>query len=148
MATLAEIQDAMADLIRDNLDDITDLQVQVEPRMIVYPTPPTIDIYPGDPSEDPELASFGDLVGGELIVVRARVHTADSNAGQDILLALMDDEDPLSIVAALDSDPTLGGAASDTHMRGRGGFALFEYPGGDGILLGCLLNYIVVKARS
>lgn len=148
MATLAALMDALADQIRDNLDDTIDVAVQVEGRMIMNPTPPTIDIQPGDPSADGEVAAFGDLYGGDVLTVRARVSTADTDAGQGLLLALMDDEDPLSIVAAVNTDPTLGGLAADTDVRGRSGYTLFPDPGGDGALLGCLWAVLIIKARS
>jgi hypothetical protein len=86
-------------------------------------------------------------MGGELITVRARVSTADHEAGQGLLLAFMDDEDDLSIVNALTDDPTLNGMGQ-IDVRGRTGYALFPVPAGDGVLLGCLWNAIVLKAHS
>lgn len=148
MATLAEIQDEMATQIRTALADVTDVDVQVEPRMVLNPTPPCIDVYPGDPSMDQDLAAMNDLVGGELITVRARVTTADSDAGQDLLLALMDDEDALSILLALNEDLTLNGLAATLDVRSRSGYTLFPDPGGEGALLGCLWGVVVVKAKS
>jgi hypothetical protein len=119
-ATLAEIMDALADQIWEAINNVLDVDVQVEPRMVLSPTPPTIDMYPADPSTDPDLRAFTDMLGGELIVVRARVQTADHEAGQDLLLALMDDEDDLSIVRAIQADPTLGGLASRRWIAGSG----------------------------
>lgn len=148
MSTLAEILDAMADAVRGVLDNVSDVDVQVEPRMILNPTPPCVDMYPADPSTDETLAAFGEQVGGELITVRARVGTSDNEAGQDLLLALMDDEDPLSVILALNDDTTLNGACSDLHIPSRSGYALFPVASGDGILLGCLFNVVAVKARS
>lgn len=147
MATLAQILDAMADQIRDALDDVTNVDLQVEPRMVLSPTPPTIDLYPGDPSTDPTLAAYGEKWGGEIVTVRVRVSPSDSNAGQDLLLALMDDEDPLSIVLALDDDPTLAGLASTLAVQSRTGYTLFPDLTGDAYL-GCTFGVVVVKARS
>ena len=90
-ATMAEIMEAMADQIREALLSVTDVAVQVEPRMVLNPSPPTIDIYPGDDSRDPSSAGFDDVAGGYFFTVRARVSTADETAGQDLLLAFMDD---------------------------------------------------------
>ena len=148
MPTLAEIQDALADQIRGVIDDVTDVDVQVEGRMVMAPTPPTIDIYPGDTSTDQDIRAFTELQGAELVTVRARVSTADNFAGQDLLLALMDDEDPLSIVAAANEDETLGGLAASLDMRSRSGYVLVPDPGGEGALLGCLWSFVIVKARS
>jgi hypothetical protein len=144
VATLAEIMDALADQIRSVLDDVTDIAVQVEPRWVVNPTPPCIDIYPGDPSTDPEFRSFHDAFGAELITVRARVDMGDTVAGQDLLLAFMDDDDPLSVVEAIREDYTLGGIA-DVDVRSRSGFVRFVEAGDH---MGCLWGLVVVKARS
>jgi hypothetical protein len=145
VATLAELMDALATQIRDTLDDVTDVAVQVEPRWVVNPTPPTIDMYPADPSSDPDLRAFGELVGGELVTVRARVDLADSVAGQDLLLAFMDEDDPLSVGAAIVEDSTLGGVAGSLDVRERSGYIRF-LEGGD--YMGCTWQVVVVKARS
>lgn len=144
MATLAELMDAMADQIRGVVDDVTDVAVQVEPRWIVNPTPPTIDIYPGDPSSDQDLRAFTDLMGEPLFTVRARVDMSDSTASQDLLLAFMDDTDPLSIAAAIE-DGDLGGLAASLDVRSRSGYVRV-LEGGD--YLGCLWQVIVTRATS
>jgi len=145
--TLAQLMDALADEIRDTIEDVTDIDVQIEGRMILSPSPPTIDVYPTDPSDDPELAAFGETIGGELLTIRARVSAADVNAGQDLLLAFMDDEDPLSVVNAI-TDPTLNGLAATLAFRSRSGYRDFPDLSGEGAWLGCLWNLVVVKARS
>lgn len=147
MSTLAEILDEMGNAIRKVIDNTTDVDVQVEPRMVLDPTPPCVDMYPSDPSNDQALAGFGEDVGGELITIRVRVSTADHEAGQDLLLALMDDEDPLSVITALLDEPTLNGLCSTIYMPSRSGYMLFPVPDG-GALIGCLLNVVAVKARS
>jgi hypothetical protein len=144
-ATLAEVLDAMADQIRGVIDDVTDVAVQVEPRWVVNCTPPTIDMYPSDPSDEPELRAFGEPLGADLITVRARVELNDNTANQDLLLAFMDDTDPLSIARALDDDTTLGGVASSLDVRSRSGYVRV-LEGGD--YLGCLWQVVVIKARS
>lgn len=134
--------DALATQIRERLDDITDIAVQVEPRFVSNPTPPTIDIYPADPSNDPDLRAMGKLLGGELLTVRARVDMADTVAGQDLLLAFMDDTDPLSIAAAIHSDSTLDGTASSVDVRSRSGYVRVVESGEH---MGCLWSVVVVK---
>ena len=147
MTTLAAVLDEMADTIRSAVATVTDVDVQVEPRMVLNPTPPCIDMYPGDPSADQDTGGFGEELGGELITVRVRVDTADHEAGQDLLLAFMDLEDELSIVTALTDDPTLNGLGQ-IDVQGRSGFALFPVPAGDGVLLGCTFSTIVIRALS
>jgi hypothetical protein len=145
VATLAEIMDALATQIRDELDDVTDVDVQVEPRWVANPTAPCIDMYPTDPSSDEDLRAFGELLGGELLTVRARVDMGDTVAAQDLLLALMDDEDPLSLAAAITSDTTLAGLTSDIDVRSRSGYVRSLESGEH---MGCLWNIVVIKARS
>jgi hypothetical protein len=145
VATLAAIMDALATQIRDELDDVTDVAVQVEPRWVSNPTAPSIDMYPTDPSDDEELRAFGEFLGGELVSIRARVDMGDTVAAQDLLLALMDDEDPLSLAAAVMSDPTLGGLTSAIDIRSRSGYVR-SLESGDH--MGCLWNIVIVKARS
>jgi len=145
VATLAEVLTRMADQIRTTID-VTDVAVQVEDRMVLNPTPPCIDIWPGDPSLDPALSGFGQIAGGELITIRACISTADDRAGQDLLLAFMDDEDPLSVGAALLADPTLNGWAQTLDLVARSGYV--RVPVSTGEYLGCLWTFEVVKGQS
>lgn len=138
------IMDALATQIRSVIDDVTDVAVQVEGRWVTNPTPPTIDIYPADPSSDPELRAFGELLGAELLTVRARVPMGDTDAGQDLLLAFMDDEDPLSIAQAINENDTLDGIV-DIDVRSRSGYVRFVEQGD---YMGCLWQLVAVKARS
>lgn len=144
---MAEIMDAMADQIRGVVDDVTDVAVQVEPRMVLNPTPPTVDIYPGDSARLAESAAFDDD-GGYLFTVRARVSTADQDAGQDLLVAFMDDEDPLCLGLALIADATLAGHAASVDIRDVSGYRLFEHPSGEGAFLGFQFTAIVIPAKS
>lgn len=78
---------------------------EVVPDLQVYgywnptPTPPTLDVYPGNPFQDG--AAFG--VGHSRIyaTVRARVGMDDPEAGMQLLLRLLDPGDPASVEAAL-----------------------------------------------
>ncbi len=139
--------DEMADQIRSALAAVTDVDVQVEPRLVLNPTPPTIDIHPGDVGQDLASAAFGDE-GGILLTVRARVTTADHDAGQDLLLAFMEEEGDLSVGQALYDDPTLNGNADDLTIQNLTGYVLFPDPGGDGALLGCQWTVLVLPSRS
>lgn len=135
----------MADQIRDALDDVTDVDVQVEPRMVSAPTPPTIDMHPGDLSRGTEAMSFG-LNGEHLFTVRARVDENDADANQDLLLAFMDDINPLSVAMALLDDPTLGGLATDLDVVDPTGFVIYPY--GERLLLGFQFTAKVIRAES
>jgi len=147
--TLAEILDELADTIRNVVSQVNDVDVQVEPRMVIDPTPPCIDMYPSTPSMDTGTEAFGDLIGGELVTVRVRVSTADSVAGQDLLLALMDDEDPLSLVSAITDEPSLNGLVSSMDLQGRTGYELYDAPQRhEGAWLGFRVFMVLIKARS
>lgn len=139
MARLVDLLDEMADAVRAVMD-ASDLAVQVEPRMIINPTPPTIDMWPANLPRDEELASFGetaaDMAGAKVFTVRARIGTADADAGQDFLLAVMDEEDELSIAAALHDDQTLNGYAAQVIVDGGRGYTLFPNPEGTAAWLG------------
>jgi hypothetical protein len=147
-AGLLDVMDALADQIRNVVDDVTDVDVQVEPRLVLNPTPPTIDIYPGDLARDAESAAFDEVSGGYLLTVRARVSTSDNTAGQDLLLAFMDDQDGLSIGQAIMDDKTLNGYAASTDVQSQTGYVLFPDPGGEGALLGCQWSVIVIPGVS
>lgn len=148
MSGLIDVMTAAANQIRDVLDDVTDVDVQVEPRMVLNPTPPTVDIYPGDAARDSESAAFDDIDGAYLLTVRARVNTADQDAGQDLLLAFMDDEDELCLGLALMDDPTLNGTCGSIDIRNVSGYRLFEHPSGDGAYLGFQFTLVALYAKS
>lgn len=149
LAGLIDIVDEMADQIRAALAQVTDVDVQVEPRMVLNPTPPTIDIYPGDSPRDRETASFDNTDDeGYFITVRARVSTADNEAGQNLLLAFIDPTDSLSVGQALYDEPTLNGYATDLDVVSQTGYGLFPDPAGEGVLLGCQWTVRVLPANS
>jgi hypothetical protein len=141
-AMAAQITSALSVLSADNID------VQIVPRLVVNPTPPTVDIYPGSLSRETDSAGMGDVFGGYLLTVRARVATADNEAGQTLLLRFMDDTDALCLAAALTDDPTLNGNASSVSARDPSGYTLFPDPGGEGALLGFSFTAVVLPANS
>ena len=135
VSALTAIMDQMADVLRTAYSGL-DVDVQVEPRLVINPSPPCIDIYPADTPRGTETAGFNASgVDGELFfTVRARVGTADNTAGQDLLLAMMDDEDDLCVAVPLVEDPTLGGLALDTFVQPGSGFGLYTLPDGNSLL--------------
>lgn len=109
--------------------------LQVDGRLIPSPTPPAIDIYPADPFQEP--VSYG-VTNEMFFTVRARVTTADNEAGQDLLLSLMDPDAATSLVGAVLASRTLGGAVERVgNVDGPSAFGLFGDPSGSGNLLGC-----------
>lgn len=76
--------------------------LQVVPFYLRIPTPPSIDIYPADPFQQP--AGFDKEGRRSAFTVRARASTVDMSAGQQILLRLLDTTDPASVENALTWD--------------------------------------------
>lgn len=144
MSGLVDILDEMAATIRSALSDVPKLQVT--PRMNINPTPPTIDIYPGDPFRDPASAGFGDVNGMLIFTVRARINTADHRNGQTRLFRMMDDEHPWSVANALHGDD-LNGKVSSTKVDGPSGLVQYVEPNGEGAYLGCEWRVTVINAE-
>lgn len=153
MATLATVMDNIADQLTHVFSSVTDIErigIHIEGRAFSAAEMPAIDMLPVAPGllRD-RLGGFGDLVdSGWSLNIRVRVSPADLYAGEDLLLAFMDDEDPLSIIKALDYDHSLGGVASDIAWGDWLGYMPFPSPTGDGELLGSRLPLLVIKASS
>lgn len=152
MATIAQVMDAMAAQLENELQPATDIRLHIEPRAFSVAETPAIDMLIANPTGlEAGLAAYGDLVGGIPVTIRVRVSTADLYSGEDLLLALMDDEDDLSIIKALDSDHSLGGWAQDIKWSDGfpwSGYTDFTDVNGDGFFLGSLLQIVVQKAQS
>lgn len=116
MASLPEILAALFTALEPISDEIDGLQLY--PLLNPNPTPPSIDIYPGDPFQVG--SDFGG--GAELFfTVRARTTTADHASGQQCLLRLLDRSDPASVEEALTADQTLGGVVDAVGIDIEGG---------------------------
>jgi hypothetical protein len=144
---LIDVLEALAANIQTAADADTDVEyLQAVALRNFNPTPPSIDIYPGDPSRDSfDTAGFTEI-GGELdITVRARVTTADNAAGQLLLLRFMDDEDDLCIAGILQDDQTLGGLVSSVYVDGFTGFQLHDGAADGGPLMGAAWHVRVLR---
>ena len=104
-------------------------------RMWINPTPPAIDIYPGDPFQEP--SGFGGIDTVIGLVIRARVTTVDHEGAQDALLALMDPGASTSVVKAVNADKTIGGTVQDALCGLPTDFGAYVSPDGRDALLGC-----------
>ena len=144
VAGLRDIMDAMVSQIEAAVED--DYDVQVFRGILWNPTPPTIDVFPGGVARNGADAGFDDLSGGYLFTVRARVLTADVEAGQDLLLRFMDDTDSMCIAGALMADPTLNGLAATLTVRDLSGWQ--PYPGIEGEMLGFSFTCEVIAGES
>lgn len=90
---MADIADALAPL-----GDVVD-GLQVTPFLNQNPTPPSVDVYPGDPFQSG--TGMGVRSKSYYYTVRARVSTADLVSGQSLLLRLLDPDDAASVEVAL-----------------------------------------------
>ena len=137
MSDAPEILQAIADTISNTLT-IEDLQVQ--PEMMWNPTPPAIDIYPGDPF-------FADIAYGQVselnFEVRARVNTPDREGAFALILSMMDPESDQSVRSAIFADPTLGGKVENSYCGPPSELGFFTDPGGHA-LLGCTWQMAVM----
>lgn len=103
--------------------------LQVTPYLNANPTPPSLDVYPGDPFQTG--AGFGVGESQVFFTIRARVSTADGEAGQRLLLRLLDPDDAASVEAAV---ADLAAVAPE----GVSGFREYlEEAATNGRLLGC-----------
>ena len=111
--TLQQALDAMIAALQPVVDEIPGLQVGFwRPN----PTPPSIAIYPGDPFQ--EGSAFG--LGEKRVywTVRAVVSNVDPAAGPELLLRLLDTNDPASVEAALDTcDAVIGNEDTVSGLR-------------------------------
>jgi hypothetical protein len=99
-------------------------ELQVTGYFNTNPSPPSIDIYPADPSQ--EDGAFGLENGFALWTVRARVNVADDLAAQQVLIRLLE---PATGVAS---------ALADANVSVREFSGYREYPDMvDGRVLGC-----------
>lgn len=117
--------------------------LQVAPLLMWNPSPPVIDMYPGDPFQEQIGMSAGNRA--LYLTVRARVDTPDREGAQELLLAMMDPQGSASVEQAILSDTTLGGAVSDMAVDGPTNFGAFDDPGGGGRHLGCTWQVQVLR---
>lgn len=151
---MRDILDAMATQLRANITPPDGVVVHIEGRGFAIAETPAIDmIIPAPVGYEEGLAGFGTATryGAFPILIRARVGIADAYAGEDLLLDMMDEDGPMSIVAALDTDRTLGGVIQSlTWGRGFpwGGYQDFPLSDGSGILLGSTMPVVVATNQS
>ena|SRR5215471_11031961 len=105
--------------------------LQVYPYWNDNPSPPAIDIYPGDPFQDG--AGFGSLNVEAFFTVRARVSIGDARAATELLLRLLDPADAASVRTAIEN--ANAGAIAEGSP---GGFRQYadDVPGA-GRMIGC-----------
>lgn len=129
MPSVAEMMDSLASGLTTALASAIP-ELQVDNRQNPNPSPPSLDVYPGT-EPFTEQVSFGVGNRAYFFTVRARVQTSDNEAGQDLLLAMMDDGDAKSVETAL---YTVSGVK---NVVGPTPYAAFRDVGGQSEWLGC-----------
>jgi hypothetical protein len=151
LSSLRGILEAAADQIRETMVAEADWDIQVEPTMILNPSPPAIDLYWAGWSS-PVSGSFADTYAqmgeGYPVNVRARVAPNDNVANQDVLVDLLDPDNDISLVQALYDDTTLGGVASDVTLESVTEYVLVPKVDGSAVHLGVIWRFLMIPARS
>lgn len=112
MSSPLEIVDALIAALESLRSDVEDIQIL--PYPMANPTPPTIDVYPGEPFQNGTGFDRNGVDHDLFWTVRARVTTADSDAGWRLLYRLVDPEQ--GIGALLVADQTLGGVVDSVAI--------------------------------
>ena len=131
-----DVAQAIADALEPLQATIPALQITA--GFNTNPTPPSIDIYPA-PDTFLERSAYGKGSWEAVFVVRARVNTADSDAGQNLLLELMDPRNnPGSVIVALEAAASPPGLLHGCAVEFPTGYGEYADPAGNGTLLGCV----------
>jgi hypothetical protein len=148
--SLIGVLDEMATILEGAFDADTELSnagihVQVWPFLNMNPTPPSIDIYPGDPAGEADATGFRAGRAASVFTVRARI-AGDHKASQKFLLRLMDPSDALCIEDVLMEDQTLNTTASSVFVDVPSGLIAFVDSGKHGQMMGVLWKVKVLVA--
>ena len=141
--------DELAQVLREEVGGplSTDgIDAEIEARLVMSPSEAVVlDVYPSAPSRDSEAVAFGDLSGFYVVTVRARVTVTDDANAQDILVDMIDDEHDLSVAAAVESDQTLNGYATQVAVDPDSFSGLLEF---GNTMVGCTWRVLVGAAVS
>ena len=149
---LAEILNALADQIEDGITMPAGIDLHVEPLPFPIAEAPNINMFITNPTGREEgLGGFGSRVGGIPVAVTFRVPSTDVHVAIEMALGFMDADGPLSILAAIDADRTLGGVV-DTIGWDPGfpwsGFEDFPVIDDNGIQLGSRLELVIADKAT
>jgi hypothetical protein len=120
MATLAAIRAGIA----ANLQALNGDGVQVSAYVLAEPTPPVVQVLPGEVAYDQTFARGIDLF---TVKVQAITPLSVDLEAQKQLDELIDE--PNSIKTLIEKDRTLGGAADTTRVTGCSGYQIVQLEG-------------------
>ena len=152
MSSLVDILHALADQIADNITMPAGIELHVEPIPFPVAEAPNINMFVTGPTGREEgLGGYGQRIGGIPVSITFRVPSTDIYVATDMALSCMDDDGDMSILAAIDSDRTLGGLV-DTIGWDLGfpwsGPQDFPVLTNDGIQLGNRLEIVIADKAS
>ena len=137
---------ALAEQIENTLGGTADPQIveglNVYPMLEANPTPPAIDVYPGNPFQEQQASGKGNKRLN--FNVRGRVNTPDNEGAQELLLSMMDPQGTASVEQALLEDRTLSGTVGYLSVDGPTDYGVFVEPNGAGAFLSCTWTVQVI----
>jgi hypothetical protein len=135
--SLTEIMQALATQIDTTLAGTAQVipGLQVTPLLNWNPSPPSIDMFPATPFQEP--IAFGPGNNELNFTVRARVNTPDHEGAQELLLMMMDRNASESVALAILGDTSLGGKVEHVNVEGPSDYGVFIEPSGAGAFLSC-----------
>lgn len=149
---LVAIFQALAEQLEENITMEPGIELHVEPTPFPIAEAPNINmVIPPATGREEGLGGFGQRIGGVPIGITFRVPSTDIVVATEMALNFMDGDGPMSILAAIDADRTLGGVV-DTIGWDVGfpwtGFSDFPVLDSNGILLGSRLDLVVAEKNS
>ena len=154
MSSFTDVMSALAEQLDDLINPASSVPIHFHDGWFPIAETPNLDmrVLPATGFEEGRTGMGKHTrFGAWPLLLRVRVGMADSDAGQGLLYEMIDNDGPLSILAAIDSDRTLGGVV-DSVDWGAGfpwsGLSPYLDANGDGSLAGSELTLIVQMTQS
>lgn len=137
-SSLADLREGVADRLR------TIPGIQAHAKILANPYLPIAFVVPGDTDYH---QAMGNGHSDYNIAVEIHAATFTDIGGQDILDALLSESGDMSVKAALEADPTLGGLAHDLIVQGFRDYGAFARASGE-VALGARVLVWVMAAGT
>lgn len=127
MADLGAVRQAIATALANVGTD-----VQVSAYLVPQPTPPTLQVLPGEQNYD---RAFKRGLDVRTFTIQGFVAANEATETQERLDELMAPTGTRSVKTVLEADPTLGGVVSQIHVTRDSGYSMQLHPSGIWVLL-------------
>lgn len=127
MADLGTVRQAIATALANVGTD-----VQVSAYLLPQPSPPTLQVLPGEQQYDRAMHRGLDI---RTFTIQGFVAYNESTETQKRLDELMAPTGARSVKTVLEADPTLGGVVSAIHVTSDSGYSMQLHPSGTWMLL-------------